>query len=240
MPSRVISGAKTVRVEPLNLLLAYGTPVNAQQSDETPANKPSDYHSTHSPELEGAVQRIEILERRVQELEAELIKRFEAGRRTGFAEGETSGAAAARREWEPALERVARTIADLSTYPARFRKHSEPEIVKLSMAVARKILRRELQVDPHALAGVVKALLDTLNSSEVLAVRLAPLDLEWMQASLEKLGLPQAVQLIADKTLARGAVLVETKRGTVDAGIETQLTEITNGFVDRISGERTK
>ena len=43
-------------------------------------------------------------------------------------------------------------------------------------------------------------------------------------------GLP----LIADGTLERGAILVETARGKLDASLETQLTEIGRGLADRL------
>ena len=43
-------------------------------------------------------------------------------------------------------------------------------------------------------------------------------------------GLP----LIADGTLERGAVLIETARGKLDASLETQLAEIGRGLADRL------
>jgi flagellar assembly protein FliH len=45
------------------------------------------------------------------------------------------------------------------------------------------------------------------------------------------------VELAADKTLARGAVVFETNRGNLDASVETQLREIEQGLTDRLRGQ---
>ena len=42
---------------------------------------------------------------------------------------------------------------------ARIRKETESDIVTLTVAIARRVLRRELSVDPEAIHGVVKAAL---------------------------------------------------------------------------------
>ena len=45
-------------------------------------------------------------------------------------------------------------------------------------------------------------------------------------------GSARPVTVVADPGLPVGAVLFETTRGTIDAGLETQLKEIERGFAD--------
>ncbi len=237
MPSRVLSGAKTQTAEPVRWLPAFGAAVNTPISRE---EAPEPHENLDSQELEAATHRIQILERRIQELEAELPRRHQLGHQEGRAAGEAAGAASASAALRPLLERLGNTIADLATYRARFRRDAEPELLRLALAIARKVLRRELTVDPHSLLGILKAALESINRAEVLSVRAAPDDAQYLIGHLAGLGLPDSVDVIPDRTLERGSVILETKRGQIDASISTQLTEIENGFADRIATQSAK
>jgi flagellar assembly protein FliH len=130
------------------------------------------------------------------------------------------------------VQRLARAAAELAGYRAAYRRESEQELVKLSLAIARKVLKREVTVDPSSLQGIVKAALETLNAGEVYRIRLATPDAAALDRHLQAMGLPQAIEVIADPALERGAVLFETARGLVDAGVQTQIAEIERGFAD--------
>ena len=239
MSSRVLTGSKIGRAETVHWMMAYGEPINGSPNPQGPEPATEEAPSV-SPELEGAIQRIQVLERRIQELEAELPRRHEMGRKEGRAEGEKAGMASGTAAVQPVLERMTSSIAELASYRARFRRDSEPELLKLALAVARKILRRELTVDPHSLLGILKAALETINQAEVLCVRVAPDDAAQVSGKLAGLGLPDAVEVVGDRTLERGSVVLDTRRGQIDASIQTQLSEIENGFADRIATQKAK
>jgi flagellar assembly protein FliH len=152
----------------------------------------------------------------------------------GFAEGQ----AAARREAAAQIEamnlKVARAIEELCGFKQRFRHEAEQDVVALAIAVARRILHRELTVAPEALLGLVKAAIEKLELREVHRARVSRLDAPQVTEYLEKMGLPRPVEVIGDPGLQRGAVLLESSRGTLDASVETQLAEIERGFVDLV------
>ena len=75
----------------------------------------------------------------------------------------------------------------------RFRHEAEEDVVALALAVARRILHRELTVAPEALLGLVKAALEKMEAREVHSVRVRPEDAPMVQQYLEKMGLPQRV-----------------------------------------------
>lgn len=233
MSSRVLTGTNIARVDPVRWLLAFGEPVNASPTGEPPAD-------AVCMDMDGALQRIQVLERRIHELESELPRRHETGRREGRAEGEKTGADTSAAALQPVLERFTATIAELASYRARFRRDSEPELLRLALAVAKKILRRELTVDQHSLLGILKAALETINKAEVLCVRTAPEDAGQLTGRLADLGLPDQVEVVGDRSLERGSVILDTKRGQIDASVNTQLAEIENGFADRIATHKSK
>lgn len=241
MSSRVLTTEGKQEARPIHWAMALGVAVNAAPQDDAPRSG-EDSAASPEPEIEAALQRIQVLERRIHELEAELPRRYDSGRAEGYklghAQGIAEGTAEAAQQWAPMLEKLGQSIADLATFRPRFRREAEPELLKLSMAVAKKILRREVSVDPFALLGVLKAALESINQAELLQVRLHATDAEMLKARIEEMELPAAVSILGDPAVARGEVRIETKRGTVEAGIQAQLAEIENGFADRTEPSR--
>ena len=155
-----------------------------------------------------------------------------------YQEGFQNGQSAARQELAGQIEamgtRLARTIEEMSGLRRRFRHEAEEDVVALALAIARRILHRELTIAPEALLGLLKAALEKIEVAEVHRVRVRPEDAAMVQQHLEKIGLPQRVELIADPGLERGAVILDSTRGALDASVETQLAEIERGFADLV------
>ena len=66
---------------------------------------------------------------------------------------------------QPVIERLARPSTKLAGLRPRLRREAEADLVKLAMAIARRVLRREIAVDPEALRGLVMAALEKLQTS---------------------------------------------------------------------------
>lgn len=171
---------------------------------------------------------------RVAELERELPRReqaaFEAGQQKGRAEAQEQAAA----RLTPVVEAFARAAAQMLELRRRMRREAEEDVVKLALAVARRILHRELSVDPEALLGIVKAALEKVEGREVNCVRVHPEDAPMIGKAFAQLGLGERVKVEADPKLARGSAILDTSRGSLDASVETQLQEIQRGLLDRI------
>jgi flagellar assembly protein FliH len=165
---------------------------------------------------------------RVAELERELAQRTEQA----FQEGQASGAQQAAARMEPLMDRLAGTLEELLRLKPRLRREAEQDLVRLSLAIARRILRRELTVDPEAVSGIVKAALDRLDAREVTRIRIRPSERAALERRLAGAGLPESVEIAGDPSLEPGAVILETTRGRFDASVETQLEEIERGFAD--------
>lgn len=155
-----------------------------------------------------------------------------------YQQGFQDGQGAARKELDGQLDamavRLARTIEELSGMRQRFRHEAEEEVIALALAIARRILHRELTVAPEALLGLLKAALEKIEVRELHRVRVRPEDVSMVQRHLDQMGLPQRVELIADPGLERGAIILDSSRGALDASVETQLAEIERGFADLV------
>jgi flagellar assembly protein FliH len=158
--------------------------------------------------------------------------------RAAYQQGVQDGQAAVRQEMETKLEamhvRMARAIEELSGLRQRFRHEAEEDVVALALAIARRVLHRELTMAPEALLGLVKAALEKIEAREVHRVRIRPEDAPMVKQYLEKMGLPQKVEVISDPGLERGAVILDSSRGALDASVDTQLAEIERGLADLV------
>lgn len=152
----------------------------------------------------------------------------------GFHEGQAAARQELAGEAEAMAARMARSLEELSGLRQRFRHEAEEDVVELALAVARRILHRELTVAPEALLGLVKAALEKIEVREVHSARVSRLDAPMVREFLEQMGLPQRVEVIADPALERGAVILASTRGLLDASAETQLSEIERGFADLV------
>jgi flagellar assembly protein FliH len=152
----------------------------------------------------------------------------------GFAEGKALGREQAAAELTPMMDRLGRTLSDLSSLRPRIRSEAEKDLLKLAIAIARRVLHRELTLDPESIEGLIKVALDKLQSRELCRVRVHPDQEAALKSSLERFSNSQNIELLADPTLQCGDVLFETSHGTLDASIESQLREIERGFADRL------
>ncbi len=152
----------------------------------------------------------------------------------GFAEGMAVGKEQAAAEVKPVLDRLAHTLAELSSLRSRIRRDAEKDLVKLAIAIARRVLHREVTIDPESIEGLIKVALEKLQSRDVCKVRVHPAHAEFIKASFDRISNSKTVELIVDPSLRCGDVLFETSHGTLDASIEAQLSEIERGFADRL------
>lgn len=231
MSSRVLTGNSTLKVEPVvwKRIMAVA-PDTGLEAESDPANAPPAPEPAAHPDP--AV--IEAFEARIAALELEIERREKDALRAGFEKGREQGEQEAARRLADVVERFSTSVAEIASRRGKLRREAESDVVKLSIAIARRVLHRELNADPDALLGLVKAALAQLENREIERVRVHPEDAGAVRAQVEKLRPSGRVEIVADAALARGAAVFESSRGALDASVETQLAEIERGLIDRL------
>lgn len=171
---------------------------------------------------------------RIQELERELQERPRQAYQQGHQEGLAAGVQQANAKLEPVMAKLAQSLLDLAGVRKRHLLEAEEDAVRLAIAVARRVIRRELSVDPESLLGVVKAAFERVEARDVHRIRAHPEDVELLKRHLSQAGLPVRLEVLADPALERGGILFETARGSLDASVSSQLKEIESGLVDLV------
>ncbi|HJT89782.1 MAG TPA: FliH/SctL family protein [Bryobacteraceae bacterium] len=166
-------------------------------------------------------------ETRMQE---QVRQAFEAG----FREGESGARQKMETEVRQAIERLAAAAHAVLSARSEAIRGAETEMVQLSIEIARRILHRELSVDPAAVAALIKAALEKLSGQEVFRLRVHPEQEHAIRGCLDRLPGGAGIEVAADPAQPRGGAVFETSRGLLDASIETQLQEIERGLTDQL------
>lgn len=152
----------------------------------------------------------------------------------GLAAGEATAQQRAGSMAAPVLENFGAAIRALADARKQARQEAEASMVQLALAVARRILHREMATDPEAILGLVRSGFDRVNARELHRLRMSPGDAQIVNDNRGDLGLPPSLEVIADSSLPPGSAVFETTRGELDLSAHTQLEEIERGFADLI------
>jgi flagellar assembly protein FliH len=171
---------------------------------------------------------------RLAQMQQQCEQRVRDAHTAGAHEGETAGRHRAAAELQPVMDRLARSIEEVGSLRARLRSEAEGDLIQLALAIARRVLRREMAVDPEALHGLILGALQKLQGQEISRVRVHPSHAALVTACLQQVATGCSVEVISDPSREPGAVIFETQRGNLDASVESQLQEIERGLTDRL------
>ena len=149
----------------------------------------------------------------------------------GFAQGERAGAEAASQRGEAMLRRLTQTIEELTTLRAQMIHQTERQMVQLALAVARRIVHREVSIDQDLLIAMARVALDRLGESAKVIVRLHPEEFEATAGARAAQWTTSAVEVVADARVGRGGCRVESEFGMMDAGVEAQIQEVARALL---------
>lgn len=147
----------------------------------------------------------------------------------GFQQGERAGAEAAAKRSEATLRRMAQTIEELASLRSELVHKTERQVVELAFAIARRVLRRELDVDRELLITMARVALERLGENTTATIRMNPDDYTTLGARAQ-LGDASVVRIVPDPVVIPGGCLVQTDFGLVDAGIDAQLSEMASAL----------
>lgn len=148
----------------------------------------------------------------------------------GYAQGERAGLEAGGKRAEAMLRRVAQTLEELGGLRQTLIHETERQMVQLALTLARRVVHREVSLDPELAAALAHVALEKLGTTTPATIRLNPDDYTIVtQAGDRWGGVP--VTIVPDPSIARGGCLVESDFGCVDATIERQFDELSRALL---------
>lgn len=149
----------------------------------------------------------------------------------GFAQGERAGAEASAVQADAMFRRLARALEDIATLRTQIARDTEQQMVELALTVARRVVQREVAVDPELMMAIARVALGRIADAARVTVRLNTDDHAAIVASNYE-GWPGShVTVVADARLPRGGCRIESELGNIDAGVDAQLQQMTQALL---------
>jgi flagellar assembly protein FliH len=127
----------------------------------------------------------------------------------------------------PALKAVSDSLA---RERERWLSEWEASVIRIGVAIAAKIVRREIDLHPDVPAELVREALRLIAGNTQLRVRMHPADVERIGDFRERFaasltGIAE-LSVVPDDAITPGGCLLESEHGLIDARLETQLDRI--------------
>lgn len=102
-----------------------------------------------------------------------------------------------------------------------------PHLLNISIDIAKKIVKKEVEQDPMVLLNIVYSILDTLSIEEPkININANPIQVDLLRSEvpeyLQSKGCEAKVNVIEDENIDIGGVVIHTVNGVIDATIPTQ------------------
>ena len=157
-----------------------------------------------------------------------------------FEQGRQSAQQQYRSELEAALARhrdlLGQALQQFASERQDYYRRVEGEVVALAVAIARKVLHREVQIDPQALAGIVRVTLEKLDTGTKVSLRVHPREAaDWRHYFACHMENTPAPDIHEDPAVPPGECRIETSLGSTEVGLDLQLKEIETGLLDLLA-----
>jgi len=173
---------------------------------------------------------------------ASLKANLSALEREAREEGLARGIAAAEEAYRAKVAKVDALATSLKAERAEFFDRIEPELVRLSVSIAEKVIGQELEMRPEIVVEMVRSAIKRLRDRESLRVSVNPRDVERVKEAREDListvdGV-RKMEIVEDRRVDAGGCMIESPNGTLDARIKTQIGEISRVLGDMLPKDR--
>ena len=170
------------------------------------------------------------------QVQAEALREaaWQEGHHEGKIAARTAAEAEVHAEWEERkaalhaeMEQIGIQIADARE---QLWLRQESEMVALSLAIARQVVKTEVQQNPDVIRQVIANAIRRVTDKENLRIRVSIADSlavkEMREDLLEVIDGLRHLEIIDDRRITDGGCVIETNAGTIDAKMETQLGEV--------------
>lgn len=144
------------------------------------------------------------------------------------------------KEIKMVIEMLKKAAKEIEIEKCRMIKEGEREMLKMIMAIVRKVIKRETEVDPDIIIRVTRDALGQAADARRILIKVNPLDWKRLK-EIEQEILPREnngnhIQIEEDKSIQRGGCIIKTEKETIDARIDQQIREIEKTLME-VRGE---
>jgi len=173
----------------------------------------------------------------VQKANAEAAEIKEQASKSGYEAGQEAGLREMKAKIDNISEAFRKGLEDTASIKQNILAQAEDEIVKLTIAIAEKLLCSELKQSPDTIVPIISEAIKAAQSDSSITVRINPDDHATLKQNMGKLmeyldeatvGEKEApsIRLIEDRDLTSGGCIVETDTNLIDMSFETRMKSL--------------
>ena len=156
------------------------------------------------------------------------------GKQQGLNDGEQKGFELASRKIEPLKTAMQQAVIKLTAIREETYQQIESEVVELALAIARKVICREISTDKETVVCVAREALAKLDDPGKIKIKMNPGDMQFINETKYQLSNliadVNSVTIEAEESIQSGGCIIETDLGEIDARIEKQLQAVEESF----------
>ncbi|MBL4591990.1 MAG: hypothetical protein JKY96_08530 [Phycisphaerales bacterium] len=170
------------------------------------------------------------------------------GHAAGFKQGQTDGYQQALTEHTEQItalvEQWSASLKAFSDGRDSMYQQARQDVIELAAAIARRITKRTIAMDPSVVETQMQSVLDSLARPTGLVLRVNAEDLAYAETVLPGLIADcmhcTHAEVVGDDSIDRGSCIAETEgRGRIDASIQTQLARIVQDLLPEHTDQHT-
>lgn len=166
----------------------------------------------------------------------------EKAEKEGFDAGYAAGMEKSREKNETNTHNVLQLLKELQNLRLDVLHQHEKQIVQLSLVIAKKVIRTQLNVDKQLILNMVRDVLTRFEGMGDIKIAVNPIEFDFMAQHqpeiAEFLDGKQDITLKKDPNVKPAAALIESSFTAVDLDLQTQLKEIENHLKSCIEERR--
>ena len=166
------------------------------------------------------------LHHKKEDLKTKLARLEKEAYEKGFEQGQKDGLALEQKKIEEMGKQLEALLSEINNLKVQIYSESEGELLKLCMAITRKIISTEVTMNKAIIGNTIQSALKFVADKRKIRIILNPDDLEDVKRllpDLSKLIKGGQFQLTEDHTIEKGGCMIETGFGKINATIDEQM-----------------
>lgn len=217
-------------------------------SDMQEQENDAEYVSTPDELIENARQEAELIikeagleaKRIIREAREEAEREAKLQEEEAWQKGYAEGIEAANAQYEALLSEAENIKKSSAEEHSSILAGMEKEIMELVLNVARKTVAAELKLNREVVLQLLRDALNDCSNKEGASIKVSKEDYDILNEYKEELlsiaGTTSEIEIIRDASMNKSDLIIETKLGGIDAGVQTKLDKIEESFKELSGG----
>lgn len=159
---------------------------------------------------------------------------FQKGFEQGYEEGLKKSSDEMRKQEKTIKEKISqldKLLKEISNFKSEQIRNFLPEIVNLSLKIAKKIVSTEISINKNIALNIIKETLKEIPLTEQIIIKINPEDFKNLSAELKELiSENSAIKIIPSSEINQGGCYIEAQEQIIDSTIEEKFKEIENAL----------